>query len=79
MIEVSSYEAKIHLAELLKKVTKGERILITKHHVPVAMVIPAPSQKKRSIKETIQAIKHFREGNIQNGLNIREMIEKGRR
>jgi len=79
MIEVSSYEAKTHLAELLKKVTKGERILITKHHVPVAMVIPASSQRKRLVKETVEAIKRFREGNTLKGLHVREMIEEGRR
>lgn len=79
MIEVSSYEAKTHLAELLKKVTRGEKILITKHQVPVAMVIPVPSQRKRSVKDTVEAIKHFRQGNTLRGLRIKEMIEEGRR
>jgi prevent-host-death family protein len=79
MIEVSSYEAKTHLAELLKKVAKGERVLITKHNVPVAVVIPAPLQKQRSVKETVEAIKHFREENTLQGLQIKKMIEEGRR
>lgn len=79
MIEVSSYEAKTHLAELLKKVTKGEKVLITKHHVPVAMVVPVPSQRKRSVKDTVEAIKQFRKGNRLKGLSIKDMIEEGRR
>lgn len=79
MIEVSSYEAKTHLAELLKKVTKGEKVLITKHHVPVAMVVPVFPQRKRSVKDTIEAIKHFRKDNTLGGLSIKDMIEEGRR
>lgn len=79
MITVSSYEAKTHLAELLNKVTKGERVLITKHHVPVAMLISVATQRKRSIKDTVEAIKHFREKNTLKGLHIRDMIEQGRR
>ncbi|MBY0293030.1 MAG: type II toxin-antitoxin system prevent-host-death family antitoxin [Alphaproteobacteria bacterium] len=79
MIEVSAYEAKTHLAELLRKVKSGERILITKHHVPIAIMTPAASQRKRSIKETVAAIKRFRKGNTLQGLRIKEMIEEGRR
>ncbi|MBA3813186.1 MAG: type II toxin-antitoxin system prevent-host-death family antitoxin [Alphaproteobacteria bacterium] len=79
MIEVSAYEAKTHLAGLLKKVLGGERVLITKHHVPVAMMIPAYSQKKRPVKETVEAIKHFRQGNTLQGLDLKKMIEEGRR
>ncbi len=79
MIEVSSYEAKTHLAELLRKVKNGERVLITKHHVPIAMMTPASSQRKRSIKETVEAMKLFRKDNTLQGLSIKEMIEDGRR
>lgn len=79
MIEVSAYEAKTHLAELLRKVKSGERVLITKHNVPIAMMTPASSQKKRPIKETVEAIKRFRKGNTLQGLKIKEMIEEGRR
>ncbi len=79
MIEVSSYEAKTHLAELLRKVKNGERVLITKHHVPIAMMSPAPLQRKRSIKETVEAMKRFRKGNNLKGLQIKKMIEEGRR
>ena len=79
MIEVSAYEAKTHLAELLRRVKAGERVLITKHHVPVAMLTPTFPQKKRSIKETVEALKKFRKQNQLQGLNVKEMIEKERR
>ena len=46
MIEVSTYEAKTHLAELLRQVKGGERVLITKHHIPIAVIMPAPAQEQ---------------------------------
>ena len=79
MIEVSTYEAKTHLAELLRKVKSGERVMITKHHVPIAMMTPIPSQRKKSVKETVEAIKRFRKGNTLGGLSIKKMIGEGRR
>jgi prevent-host-death family protein len=79
MIEVSAYEAKTHLSELLRKVKNGERVMITKHHVPIAMMTAVFPQRKRSVKETVEAIKSFRKGNTLGGLSIKEMIEEGRR
>ena len=40
MVTVGSYEAKTHLPALLKRVGRGERIRITKHGVPIAMLVP---------------------------------------
>ncbi len=41
MKTVGSYEAKTHLPQLLRRVAKGERITITNHGVPVALIVPA--------------------------------------
>jgi prevent-host-death family protein len=79
MIEVSSYEAKTHLAELLRKVGNGERVLITKHQIPVAILSPVPGQKSASIKDTIEALKKYREGNTLGSLNLKDLIDEGRR
>jgi len=40
MDKVGAYEAKTHLPELLERVIKGERITITRHGVPVAVLQP---------------------------------------
>ena len=79
MIEVSSYEAKTHLAELLRKVRAGERVMITKHHVPIAILSPVSPQRRKSISDTIDALKRFRSENTLQGLSIKEMIDEGRR
>jgi len=79
MIEVRSYKAKIYRTELLSKVKDGEWVLITKHHVPIAMMSPIPLQRKRSVKKTVEAIKKFRKRNNLQGLYIKKMIGDGHR
>jgi len=38
METVGAYEAKTHLPKLLERVSKGERITITKHGIPIAVL-----------------------------------------
>ena len=47
MNTVGSYEAKTHLPSLLDRVAGGERITITKHGVPVAVLVPVDAAKGR--------------------------------
>jgi len=79
MIEVGSYEAKTHLARLLDKVARGERITITRHGVPVAMLVPIEGKSKMSRQEAVEAMRAFRKGHRLDGLTIREMVEEGRK
>lgn len=79
MKKVGAYEAKTHLPGLLKEVSMGARISITRKGVPVAMLVPAFSADKASVLETIRKIKELRRGVTLGGIPIREMIEEGRR
>ena len=49
METVGAYEAKTHLPKLLERVSKGERITITKHGVPVAVLQPFDPAKNISV------------------------------
>jgi prevent-host-death family protein len=79
MQTVGSYEAKTHLPALLDRVAGGEEITITRHGVPVAMLVPASGARRPDVRKTIQAMLEFRKGRRLDGLSIREMIEEGRR
>lgn len=79
MESVGSFEAKTHLSALLERVGKGERITITKHGVPVAMLVPVEETEKRQVDDVIKELLAFGKGRSLNGLTIREMIEEGRR
>jgi prevent-host-death family protein len=79
METVGAYEAKTHLSKLLERVLKGERITITKHGVPVAVLQPPDPQKNVETKSVIAELLKFRDKHSLEGLSIREMIEEGRR
>jgi prevent-host-death family protein len=79
MESVGAYEAKTHLPKLLERVAEGERITITKHGVPVAVLEPYDVEKNVNVQEVIRSLREFREGNSLKGSSIREMIEEGRR
>ena len=79
METVGAYEAKTHLPKLLERVLKGERITITKHGVPVAVLQPPLPSRQTEPKEIIAELRAFREKNTLKGLSIRDMIEEGRR
>lgn len=79
---VGAYEAKTHLSQLLDEVAEGKTITITRHGVPVALLVPVSQtsgRSQRNVSETIEELKAFRRGNRLDGLTIRELIEEGRR
>ena len=79
METVGAYEAKTHLPKLLERVLKGERITITKHGVPVAVLQPPDSSKKVDIRSVVVELRKFRDKHSLGGTSIRDMIEEGRR
>ena len=78
METVGAYEAKTHLPKLIERVIKGERITITKHGVPVALLQPVESSRKAEPKQVITELRNFRVKHRLNRLSLREMIEEGR-
>ena len=79
MESVGAYEAKTHLPKLLKRVLQGERITITKHGVPVAVLRPPDPEKKADTQSVIVELRKFRDKHSLGGISIRDMIEEGRR
>jgi prevent-host-death family protein len=76
---VGSYEAKTHLPRLLERVARGERITITRHGVPVAVLVPPAPSEQPDVRAAVEAMKAFRKGRSLGGLSIRAMVEEGRR
>lgn len=61
MQTIGAYEAKTHLPKLIERVMKGERITITKHGVPVAVLqSPPDTANKSDIRNTIDELREFR-------------------
>jgi prevent-host-death family protein len=80
METVGSFEAKTHLSSLLERVSKGERIAITKHGVPIALLVPVGAAPERDRQSVIDELKAFGRGRtLPKGVTIRDLIEEGRR
>lgn len=79
MKKVGSYEAKTHLSALLDEISKGERVIITKHGAPVALMSPVGSERKNPVNETIAEIRSLRKKHSLDGLSLRELIDEGRK
>jgi prevent-host-death family protein len=78
MLRVGAYEAKTRLSQLIDEAAKGEEIIITKHGVPVAALVPVAGPRREDPQSAIAAIKDFRRGRRLAGLSIRELVEEGR-
>lgn len=75
MSEVGAYEAKTRFSELLERVARGERIVVTRHGKQVAYLTPAGAA--RSPAEVVDEVRKFREGKTFGG-DLRGAVEKGR-
>jgi len=78
METVGAYEAKTNLSKLLERVMKGEKITITKHGVPVAVLQPPDQATKEDPGKVISDIRNFRETRTLGDLSVRDLREEGR-
>lgn len=77
---IGAFEAKTHLASLLDRVGKGEKITITRHGVPAALLVPVgPSEQKLSHKEIVEGMRELRRRVKPGKMRVRDMVEEGRR
>ena len=79
MRTIGAYEARTDLPRLLDDVEKGERITITKHGRPVAMLVPHGVDRPLDAEDLMRRMREFRKGHSLGGITIRELIEDGRR
>jgi prevent-host-death family protein len=80
METIGAFEAKTHLAALLDRVAKGEKITITRHGVPAAVLMPvADTEAKLSHKDIVEGMRALRKRVKPGNMRVREMIEEGRR
>lgn len=82
MIEVGTFEAKTHLTQLLERVAKGDRVVITRRGKPVAMLVPPEEDKGTDVAAIVRSMLAHRDEQgpkLGRGLSIRQLIEEGRR
>jgi len=79
-MQVGAFDAKTHLSSLLDRVAKGERITITRHGVPAAMLVPVGEKEVGlSHKEIVEGMRQLRKQVGPGKMSVREMVKEGRR
>lgn len=80
METVGSFEAKTHLAALLDRVARGEKITITRHGIPAAVLVPVTETIVRlSHREIVEGMRALRKRVKPADVTVKEMISEGRR
>jgi prevent-host-death family protein len=80
MDSVGAFEAKTHLSDLLDRVARGEKITITRHGVPAALLVPVEEKKaKLSHQEVVEGMRALRKRVKPGKKTVREMVAEGRR
>lgn len=81
MKQCGAFDAKTHFSELLSNVASGEKYVITKHGVKIALLIPFTEDDTSTPgEEAVRTIRKLSKG-IKLGpkLSIRQLREEGRR
>ena len=80
MVTVGAYEAKTRLPELIRMVEEGERVVITRHGRPVALLSAPTGLPETTTAEAVGALEVFGEGRrLGPSLSVLDLIAEGRR
>jgi prevent-host-death family protein len=75
---VGAFDAKTHLNGLLKRVSEGETIRITRRGIPIAKLVPADAGEKERPDQLVREIRELRKSATLGKITIRELINESR-
>jgi len=75
--QVSAFDAKTHLSELIRKVEEGQSFTITRRGAPVAHLEPV-QQGGNEVHALLAGFRDVRQ-RIKGNVDIRELIDEGRK
>jgi prevent-host-death family protein len=79
MERIGIYDARSKLSELIERVQSGEEVVLTRHGEPVACLVPEKRRQKRSRAATVARIRALARKLDIRDIDIRKLIEEGRR
>ena len=78
MERIGIYDARSKLSELIERV-QGEEVVLTRHGEPVTRLVPEKRPPKRSRAATVARIRALARKLDIRDVDIRKLIEEGRR
>jgi prevent-host-death family protein len=80
MTTVTALEARARFSDLLNRVARGEKITITRHGAPVALLVPVEkAESKLTHTEIVEGMRALRKRVKTGKISVREMVAQGRR
>lgn len=77
--EIGSYEAKTHLPELLRQVRAGKSFTITNRGKAIAELTPVRHSTDADAIHAVDRMKTFMRTHRASGIDIKTLVEEGRR
>jgi prevent-host-death family protein len=77
MPDIGVYEAKTHLANLLARVERGERFVITRHGIPIAQLAPVEVRNADAVRDALHRLKAGREALARRGVRLADLLGPG--
>lgn len=77
MTEIGAYEAKTHLPQLLERVQRGERFVITKHGRPVAELAPYGGHDLEGARHAVAEMRNARNALARRGVYLKDILKRG--
>lgn len=82
MDRIGIYDARAKFSELIERAAGGEEVVITRHGRPIVRLVAAGSARRGAARRRAAAVKRIerlREELDIVGVNVRKLIESGRR
>ena len=77
--EIGAFEAKTHLAELLREAAARRSFVITRRGKPLARLVPyVPEEAAADHRQLLDRLRALRR-EVQGRVDVRELVEEGRR
>ena len=79
METIGSFDAKTNFSALLKRVERGEQIVITRRGKPVARLMPIANAAEGKVSNAMAKLLELRKGTSLGGLSWKELRDAGRK
>ena len=79
MKTLGTFEAKTKFSALIEEVQHGQTIVVTRNGKPVAQIGPVAEQAREEVAQAVERIRALRKRLKLGNVNIRNLIEEGRK
>ena len=84
---VTASEARIRFGRLLDRVSQGEEIVVTRHHEPVARLVPVTTPARHTVRVAVTGLRELRreiaerrkQHPVLTAAELKSLTEEGRR